>query len=65
MRFKLTSLKMPPILIDRLDAESKRTGAPKAEIVRRAIDEYLRQREGNHGKKYKRPICVDESGLAG
>jgi predicted DNA-binding protein len=38
-----TNIKMPPALIERLDAESKRTGAPKSEIVRRAVDAYLRR----------------------
>lgn len=41
---KLTTCKMPPELIDRLNAESRRSGAPKSEIIRRAIDEYLRIR---------------------
>jgi predicted DNA-binding protein len=32
-------------MIARLDAESKRTGASKSEIVRRAVEDYLKQRE--------------------
>ena len=38
---KLRSYKMPDELIARLEAESDRTGAPKSEIIRRAIVAYL------------------------
>ena len=41
MRKKLTNLYLMPEMIDRLKAESKRTGAPRAEIMRRAIEAYL------------------------
>lgn len=44
---KMTSYKMPDEMIDRLDRESERTGAPKSEIVRRAVDSYLRHSDGH------------------
>jgi predicted DNA-binding protein len=40
-----TSLSLPNDLYARLQAEQQRTGAPLAEIVRRAIDGYLTPRE--------------------
>ena len=40
-----TSLSLPNDLYVRLQAEQERTGAPLAEIVRRAIDSYLTPRE--------------------
>ena len=40
-----TSLSLPSDLYTRLQAEHERTGAPLAEIVRRAIDSYLAPRE--------------------
>lgn len=32
---------LPTRILDRLDAMSRRTGVPMAEIVRRAVEEYL------------------------
>lgn len=52
MRKKLTNLYMLPEMIDRLKAESERTGAPRAEIMRRAVDEYLNRR-GDHESSEK------------
>lgn len=40
-----TSLSLPLDLYERLQAEHARTGAPLAEIVRRAVDAYLTPRE--------------------
>jgi predicted DNA-binding protein len=40
-----TSLSLPSDLYARLQAEQERTGAPLAEIVRRAVDSYLTPRE--------------------
>jgi predicted DNA-binding protein len=40
-----TSLSLPRDLYERLQAEHARTGAPLAEIVRRAVDAYLTPRE--------------------
>jgi predicted DNA-binding protein len=40
-----TSLSLPGDLYARLQAEHERTGAPLAEIVRRAVDAYLTPRE--------------------
>jgi predicted DNA-binding protein len=40
-----TSLSLPGDLYERLQAEHERTGAPLAEIVRRAVDAYLTPRE--------------------
>jgi metal-responsive CopG/Arc/MetJ family transcriptional regulator len=45
MRMRMTSYTMPEDLIERLDAEHRRSGAPKSEIVRRALDGYLARRE--------------------
>ncbi len=45
MKFKLTTCNMTEEMILRLKEESKRSGAPQAEIVRRAVDEYLSVRE--------------------
>ena len=46
---RLTTLKMPEELIDRLRGESVRTGAPRAEIIRRAIVAYLDGRDRKNG----------------
>lgn len=40
---------MPQPLLDRLRAESGRTGLTEAEIVRRALEEYLRRQEKGRG----------------
>ena len=40
-----TSLSLPRDLYERLQAEHARTGAPQAEIVRRAVEAYLTPRE--------------------
>jgi Ribbon-helix-helix protein, copG family len=40
-----TSLSLPRDLYERLQAEHARTGAPLAEIVRRAVDAYRTPRE--------------------
>jgi predicted DNA-binding protein len=45
---KLSAYRLPESVIDRLEAESRRTGATKAEIVRRAINAYLERQE--HGR---------------
>ncbi len=45
MKFKLTTCNMTEEMILRLKEESKRSGAPQSEIVRRAVDEYLSVRE--------------------
>jgi predicted DNA-binding protein len=47
---KLTTLKMPPEMIERLAAVTERTGAPRAVIIRRAIDKHLREIEGTDGE---------------
>lgn len=36
---------MPQPLVDRLRTEAERTGLTEAELVRRAIEEYLARRE--------------------
>jgi len=40
-----TSLTLPGDLYARIQVEHERTGAPLAEIVRRAVDQYLTPRE--------------------
>lgn len=41
----LTSLYMSDEMLERLKTESERTGAPKSELIRRAVDTYLADRE--------------------
>jgi predicted DNA-binding protein len=41
---KRTSLFLKSEQVEKLSAMSKKTGAPVAEIVRRAVDEYLKRR---------------------
>jgi hypothetical protein len=42
---KRTNFYFPQEYLDRLAAEAKRTGMPMSEILRRALDEWLRERE--------------------
>lgn len=42
---KRTNFYFPQEYLDRLAAESKRTGMPMSEILRRALDEWLKKIE--------------------
>lgn len=42
---KRTNFYFPQEYLDRLAAEAKRTGMPMSELLRRALDEWLRVRE--------------------
>ena len=53
-----TNIKMPKDLIDRLDAESDRSGVPKSEMVRRAIKTYLDEIERERRREARRPACA-------
>ncbi len=44
MVMKRTALFLKPEQVEKLQALSDKTGAPVAELIRRAIDMYLRQR---------------------
>jgi metal-responsive CopG/Arc/MetJ family transcriptional regulator len=50
VRMKLISLRLPQPLYDMLTAYSKKTGLKYSEIIRQALYEYLRAREGVVGK---------------
>ena len=53
------NFKIPTQLDERLKAESERTGAKLSEIVRRAIDEYLEDREATLGhEKQAEATCT-------
>ena len=45
MSMKRTAMFLKPKQIERLQALSRKTGAPVAELVRRAIDAYLKEQE--------------------
>ncbi len=47
---KQTSLFLKPEQTDRLQELSRITGAPVAELIRRAIDSYLEQRKKEFGR---------------
>ncbi len=42
---KTIKMRLPSKLLERLHKEKNRTGAPVAEILRRAADAYLKERE--------------------
>jgi len=42
---KRTNFYFPREQLDRLAAESKKSGLPMSEILRRALDEWLREKE--------------------
>jgi predicted DNA-binding protein len=44
MNMKRTALFLRPDQLEKLEAISKKTGAPIAELIRRAIDAYLKSK---------------------
>ena len=52
---KTLNFPIPKDLRERLEAESKKTGAPLAEITRRALDSYLASRESSI-KRGEKPL---------
>jgi predicted DNA-binding protein len=48
---KTFNFHIPAPLRERLSAERERTGLAEAEIVRRALDEHLEQREDRRGER--------------
>jgi metal-responsive CopG/Arc/MetJ family transcriptional regulator len=45
-------IKMPEEMFSALEAESRRTGAPQSEIIRRAISAYLFPRNGRRSDQH-------------